>query len=97
MSSHGDSETLSARLGGVMATKHDVTDWVVAALRSLGGSGTLVEVAREIWKHREPDLRASGDLFYTWQYDMRWSANMLRRKAVMKAAEVSPYGVWELA
>lgn len=79
-----------------MATKHDVTDWVVAALKMHSGRATLVEVAREIWKRRESDLRSSGDLFYTWQYDMRWSANVLRRKGIMKAADLSPSGVWEL-
>ena len=80
-----------------MATKHDVTDWVVSALKDLGGRGSLVAVAEKIWKHHESDLRSSGDLFYTWQYDMRWSANVLRRKGIMKAAETSPHGVWELA
>ncbi|MDG9930436.1 MULTISPECIES: hypothetical protein [unclassified Pseudomonas] len=80
-----------------MATKHDLTDWVIAALGRLGGSASLVEVAHDLWKHHESDLRSSGDLFYTWQYDMRWSANVLRRKGVMKAAEASPHGVWQLA
>ncbi len=80
-----------------MATKHDLTDWVVDALKHLGGRGTIVDVARHIWTHHESDLRASGDLFFRWQYDMRWSANELRRRNVMKAAEVSPIGIWELA
>lgn len=80
-----------------MTTKHDVTDWVVASLGRLGGSAPLVEVARDIWKYHESDLRSSGDLFYTWQYDMRWSADALRRKGTMKAAEMSPHGVWQLA
>ena len=80
-----------------MTTKHDVTDWVVGALKELGGRGSLIEVARQIWKSHEPELRSSGDLFFTWQYDMRWSANVLRRKGTMKSAEVSPSGIWELA
>lgn len=80
-----------------MATKHDVTDWVASALRRLGGSASLVEVARDLWTHHESELRSSGDLFYTWQYDMRWSANVLRRTGIMEAAEVSPPGVWQLA
>lgn len=80
-----------------MATKHDVTDWVISALKELGGRGSLVAVAEEIWRQHEAELRASGDLFYTWQYDMRWSANVLRRKDHMKRAEVSPSGIWELA
>lgn len=79
-----------------MATKHDVTDWVVSALQRLDGHGSLIAVAKEIWKRHESELRASGDLFYTWQYDMRWSANALRRKGTMKAANVSPHAIWEL-
>jgi len=64
-----------------MATKYDLQRWVEEALTSLGGSGTVVEVAREIWLRHEPDLRSSGDLFYTWQYDMRWAAQALRIRA----------------
>jgi hypothetical protein len=79
-----------------MATKQDVTDWVVAALAAQGGRASLVNVAREIWRVHESELRLSGDLFYTWQYDMRWSANVLRRKRVLKSAETYAQGVWEL-
>jgi hypothetical protein len=61
-----------------MATKYDLQPWVEEALIALGGSGTVVEVAKEIWARHEPDLRSSGDLFYTWQYDMRWAAQVLR-------------------
>lgn len=82
---------------GNMSTKHDVTDWVVEALKSLDGRASLVQVAQEIWTRHEKQLRSSGDLFYTWQYDMRWSANVLRRKGAMKSAEISPPGIWELA
>lgn len=80
-----------------MATKHDVTNWVVDALQALGGRASLVGVAKEIWRHHDLDLRSSGDLLYTWQYDMRWSANVLRNKGVLKPTHVSPRGVWELA
>ena len=50
--------------------KHDLEDLVVEALKALGGSGTIVDVAREIWIHHEAELRSSGDLFFTWQYDI---------------------------
>jgi len=62
-----------------MATKHDLEDWVYEALKNLGGRGRLIEVAKQIWKNHQSDLSSSGDLFYTWQYDMRWAANRLRR------------------
>lgn len=79
-----------------MATKIDLQDWVHNALVHLGGRGSLTDVAKEIWRVHEGDLRSSGDLFYTWQYDMRWAANRLRVKGIMKPVAVSPPGVWEL-
>lgn len=57
----------------------------------------IPQICKRIWEAHETDLRASGDLFYTWQYDVRWAANRLRRTKVMKANEVSPKGMWELA
>jgi hypothetical protein len=70
--------------------------WVKDALAALGGSGTVVDVAAEIWKHHESELRASGELFYTWQYDMRWAAQLLRDAGVAQSASDRRRGVWEL-
>ena len=61
-----------------MATKADLQEWVLEALRALGGEGHLARVAEHIWLNHEKDLRASGDLFFTWQYDMRWAAQNLQ-------------------
>lgn len=66
-----------------MATRADLTDWVHEALRELGGSGSQLDVAKVVWRRHEPDLRGSGDLFYTWQYDIRWAATRLRKRGVM--------------
>ena len=79
-----------------MATKHDLQDWIQNALRNLGGHASLLAVAKHMWNTHASDLRASGDLFFTWQYDMRWAANALRRQGIMKPAEISPVGVWEV-
>ena len=51
--------------------RSDLVDLVYAAVRDLGGRATIVQVAKHIWENNEAELRASGDLFYTWQYDMR--------------------------
>ena len=61
-----------------MITKSELKDWVLAGLNDLGGTGRIVQVAKHIWDHHEQDLRAAGDLFYTWQYDMRWAAQELQ-------------------
>jgi hypothetical protein len=79
-----------------MATKHDLEKWVVDALTRLDGSAGLVEVCKEIWNAHEHDLRRSGDLFYTWQYDVRWAAQNLRDRGLLKPASRPP-GPWEVA
>jgi hypothetical protein len=79
------------------ATKHELDKWVVEALRELGGSASLVDICRVIWRDHQAGLKASGDLLYTWQYDARWSAHRLRITARLKPAHESPRGVWELA
>jgi hypothetical protein len=79
-----------------MVTKHDLGDWIIEALRSKNGSARLVDVSRHVWEHHEADLRRSQDLFFTWQYDIRWAATNLRHAHVLKAANDSPLGVWEL-
>jgi hypothetical protein len=59
-------------------TKSDLKAWVVSALRDLGGSGRVVEIAKHIWENHENDLKEAGDLFYTWQYAMRWAGQELQ-------------------
>lgn len=79
-----------------MATKLDVRNWVRDALEHAGGESNIVGVARYIWEHHESDLRRSGDLFYTWQYDMRWAAERLRKAGAIRQVADSPRGIWQL-
>lgn len=61
-----------------MANKDVLQQWVKDAVSAHGGSASVVQTARHIWQTHEMDLRQSGDLFFTWQYDMRWAAQKLR-------------------
>lgn len=80
-----------------MATKADLKTWVVDALKHHGGEATLISVARHIWSNHEAELRASGDLFFKWQYDMRWAALSLRHDGILLPADHSPRGSWKLS
>ena len=71
--------------------------WVVEALRILGGKGEIVEICKVVWKKHGDEIRESGDLFYTWQYEIRWAGDILRKRGEIKPADLSPRGVWELA
>jgi hypothetical protein len=63
-----------------MATKFDLEEWVLEAVAAEGGEAFIVDVAKHIWSRHRVELEASGTLFFTWQYDMRWAAQNLRRK-----------------
>jgi len=80
-----------------VADKAVLQDWVVEALRELGGSGSVLQVSEVVWRRHELDLRASGALFYTWQYDIRWAAQKLRDSGVLKAMDEGRAGPWRLA
>ena len=79
-----------------MASKYDLEKWTVAALVALGGSAPIPRICQWVWDHHEAELRGSGDLFYTWQYDIRWAAHRLRRAGNLKRVELSQQGIWEL-
>ena len=69
-----------------MATKNDLKEWILDALRDLGGRGRIWEMSKHIWERHERDLRASGALFYTWQYDMRWAGQKLQKEGRLSKA-----------
>ncbi|MGO4532647.1 hypothetical protein AB4Z30_26490 [Paenibacillus sp. 2TAF8] len=70
--------------------------FIVEALKSLGGKGSIVEVCKYIWKNFEHELRLGGDIFYTWQYEIRWAVKGLRDIGIIKSASESSKGFWEL-
>ncbi len=79
-----------------MATKDDLKTWLVEALEILGGRGTIVAICRTVWDGHAEELTAPGT------FSIRSSTTLdgprsLRRKGVMKSAEVSPEGIRELA
>jgi hypothetical protein len=77
-------------------TRDQLPSLVEESLRRLGGAAPLVEVAKDIWKNHEEQLRASGDLFYTWQYDMRWAAQRLRDAHKLTYTKKDRQQVWQL-
>lgn len=77
-------------------TRQELPKKLEFILRSMGGKGTIVDVCKMFWKEFEHDIRNSGDLFYTWQYDIRWAATVLRQSNRMKPAEMCERGLWEL-
>ncbi len=61
-----------------MATRDDLKQWVLEGLVAQGGQAKIPEIGKHIWDNHEAELRNSGDLFYTWQYAMRWAGQSLQ-------------------
>lgn len=76
--------------------KTELPALLLQSLTKLGGEADIVTVCKYFWEHYEVELQKSGDLLYTWQYDIRWAATELRKTGVMLDAKESPKGIWQL-
>lgn len=79
-----------------MGFRENLKDWVREALGNLGGSGSINDVARQIWLDHEADLRGAGEYFFSWQYDMRWAAQQLRDAGLLSVHKHGSKSVWKL-
>ncbi len=77
-------------------TRHDLPDILYNAIKELGGRTNIIDVCKYVWEKHASELQTAGDLFYSWQYDIRWAATELRKAGRMKAADSSPRGIWEI-
>ena len=77
-------------------TKKDLKPVLIEALKYYGGAANIIEVCKYIWDNYEDELRKSGNLFFTWQYDVRWAATTLRRDKTLRPASLQSVKRWEL-
>ena len=66
-----------------MVTRDMLTVWIIDALRANRGSAQYADIGKHIWKTHEEELRNSGDMFYVWQYDLRWVCEKLKKNGVV--------------
>ncbi|WP_431802953.1 hypothetical protein [Microbacterium sp. bgisy203] len=53
-------------------------------------------MSKVVWRRHEQDLRAAEDLFYTWQYDIRWAAQKLRDEGEVERVDARRGVAWRL-
>ena len=63
-----------------MTTKLDLKEWIVEALKAHGGCAHPIYVAKYIWVNYQDELQGAGDLFYTWQHEVQWAIDELRKE-----------------
>ncbi len=76
--------------------KKDMVWILVDALKFLKGKGTIVQVSKVIWENYNKELKSSGDIFYTWQYDIRWARHKLQKEGRLDTHMVNGRSIWEL-
>ena len=77
--------------------RKDLTEILEEALVSLGGEGRIVEICEYIWSKYSNDLLSSGDIFYTWQYDLRMSAKeTLKAEGKVITIKDGNKSIWKL-
>jgi hypothetical protein len=72
-----------------MSIRGDLEDWILEALKRHGGRASVTAIAKDVWDNHEKEIRAKGNALYTWQYDMRWSGQMLQKRGLLKKNRVS--------
>ena len=66
-----------------MAGREDLQRWVLEAVDAHGGEALVIDIHKYVWRHHEKELRDSGDLFFTWQYEIRWAGQILRDEGLL--------------
>lgn len=72
--------------------RDDFMPLIMAALNANGGSLKISEVCEFVWINYNARISMS-QVLYTWQYDIRWAANKLRRQNKIKS---DPRGSWTI-
>jgi len=85
--------------------RKDLPDILYDIIDKLGGRAQMMDIFKSFWAKYKHELKETDDMFYTWNYDIRWAATQLRKEKRMKQAEtrentygnpVSPKGIWEI-
>ncbi len=86
-------------------TRKDLPDVLYNIIKDLGGSGSMIQIFKKFWIENNHKFTENDDIFYTWNYDIRWAATSLRKQGRMKPAstkenthglDISAKGVWEI-
>jgi hypothetical protein len=76
--------------------RNTMKEWVIEALQELGGSGEIVEICKKVWEKHKEEITAYEDLFYKWQYEIRWAGDILRKEGKLVSTRKLRRGIWKL-
>lgn len=68
--------------------------WIIEALAGAGRRASQLAVSKGVWARHERELRAAGDLLFTWQLDLRETAEGMVAEGLLSFDED---GDWRLS
>lgn len=88
-----------------MIRRNDLPNLLKKVLLNLGGRADMMSIFKEFYRLYGNQLSPDEELFYTWNYDIRWAATRLRKRDEMEPARkkenthgdnIAPKGIWAL-
>ena len=76
--------------------KNEMLEEMVIDALDVQGNSTPVAVSKYIWDVFGSQLKASGDLLYTWQYDIRWAVQRLSKAGKVFIDTTCKPTIWSL-
>src|SRR5262245_49447036 len=94
----GERSTTDAKVvqGLLLGWRHlsDTRSAPRSRCRSWPGSD---DVAKYVWVNYQDELQGAGQLFYTWQHEVLWALDDLRREGRLLPKPKGHKGPWRLA
>ena len=79
-----------------IVSKDDLPRLLENVLKEMNGNGYILDISKKFWIKYKDNITPDNNLFYTWQYDIRWAATELRKNNIMVRPDLEK-GLWTLA
>ena len=76
-------------------SKDDLPRLLEDVLKEMNGNGYILDISKKFWIKYKDNITPDNNLFYTWQYDIRWAATELRKNNIMVRPDLEK-GLWTL-
>ena len=73
-----------------------VEPMLIDALKATNKPTLIVDVSKFIWNKYYDELKANDELFFKWQYQLRWAKDHLKSCGILATKKQGVYSLWYL-
>jgi hypothetical protein len=77
-------------------SRKEFSPWVIAALENHSGTANIFQISKYVWDNYHHIISQDSKMLYTWQYELRWAIQNLKKELKIQHKEKSIRGTWEL-